>query len=124
MAYKTTNTAYYPSRNFDDTLDAFVRLVASSNWSFPGVDLAQLEADVREQREERAALAAVRAETARKEADFAQRQHARFNRFAAVLNAARGAFRQDPAVLAQLDQFKRRAISRASLRPTPTPTTA
>jgi hypothetical protein len=115
--------SYHPSRNFDDTLDALVRLVTSAKWSFPGSDLAQLELDVKEQREERAALAALRAETARKEAEFAQRQHARFNRFSAVLNAARGAFRHDAAVLAELEQFKRRATSRTPVRVQPSTNT-
>jgi hypothetical protein len=118
-----SSTNYYPSRSFDDTLDAFVRLVASANWTFPGIDLAQLQLDVKEQRAERLALSGLRSETARKEAEFAQRQHARFNRFSAVLNAARGAFRHDAAVLAQLEQFKRRATSRNPVKEDSRPAT-
>lgn len=114
MAAKTKGPNYYPSRNFDDSLDAFVRLVDSSKWSFPGVDLATLQKDVADQREERAQLAGAKAALALQETTFARNQHARYNRFSAVLNAARGVFRNDAAIIAQLDQFKRRASTKST----------
>ena len=43
----------------------------------------------------------------KRHAQFGSAQEARYPRFAAALNAARGAFRNDKAVSAQLAKFKR-----------------
>lgn len=107
------NNTYYPSRKFDDNFVAFVQMAQKAGWTFPNVDMNQLAEDAVKQREERAQLDLVKAETAKSEAEFATRQLERFQRFSAVLHAARGAFRNDTAVTAKLDLFKRRSRARS-----------
>ncbi|MFZ5467985.1 MAG: hypothetical protein ACOZIN_00995 [Myxococcota bacterium] len=96
---------YYPLKSFDDALTALVELFRKNNWGL--VDLARLATDAVEQRKERAFHVAAQAEFAKVHEAFGRAQHERFKRFAAALNAARGAFRNNPEVLAQLDVFKR-----------------
>jgi len=103
---------YYPSRIFDDVLEALVLLFVTKGWSFPGIDLAQLEEDVAAQRCQRAEHDAKQREYLALHETFGLEQEARYRRFAKALNAARGVFCTDKAVMAELDMFKR-ACSRA-----------
>ncbi|NUN15058.1 MAG: hypothetical protein HUU55_15620 [Myxococcales bacterium] len=105
---------YFPTRIFDDMLLAFAQLYVSKNWSFTGVDPAQLEADAIAQRQQRAELDAITLAYIQKKADFDQKQFERYKRFAQALNAARGAFRHDRVTIAELAKFK--------LKPTKRPT--
>ena len=98
---------YYPSRIFDDALAALVVLFIAKDWAFPGVDLAQLEADVEEQRARRAEHDAALGRYMALHETFGIGQEARYRRFLRALNAARGAFCEDKAVMAELDRFKR-----------------
>ena len=104
MASKKT---YFPQKTFDDDLDAFAQLGSSHGWVFSGVDFDQLRQDAIDQREERAKFDAAELEYHRMREAFGMAQEARYLRFADALNAARGAFRRDKAVLAQLDRFRR-----------------
>jgi hypothetical protein len=108
MATKKLNKrTYFPQKTFDDDLSAFVQLVQSAGWTFSGVDVAQLAQDAVEQREERARHDAAQIEYERLHETFALAQEERHRRFTDALSAARGAFRRDKAVLAQLDRFRR-----------------
>ena len=106
-------TVYYPSRRFDDTLAAFADMVADAGWTLTNGSAEELKADAQAQRDERARLELAQAEVSRLEAEFAHSQQERFKRFSAMLHAVRGAFRNDPAIRAQLDQFKRKSQTRA-----------
>ncbi len=104
---KTLKRTYYPSRTFDDDLDAFAQLAKAENWNFPGVDAATIAQDSIDQRSERARLDAAESQFYRLHETFGLAQQARHERFSAALNAARGAFRNNKAVVAQLDRFRR-----------------
>ena len=98
---------YYPSRIFDDALAALVALFIAKGWMFPSVDLAQLEADVAAQRARRAEHDAMLGQYLALHETFGLEQEARYRRFLRALNAARGTFCEDKAVMAELDRFKR-----------------
>jgi len=104
MALKKT---YYPPKTFDDVLDALVRLFQAKGWEFTGVDVDQLAADVEEQRAERAAHETLQGQFVALHETFGVNQEARYQRFLAALGAARAVFRNDKAVSAELDRFKR-----------------
>jgi len=109
VSRKNLRRTYHPSKTFDDDLDAFAQLAKAENWSFSGVNAAAIEQDSIDQRNERAAHDAAEGEFDKLHETFGLAQQARHERFSAALNAARGAFRNDKAVIAQLDRFRRRA---------------
>ena len=104
---------YYPPKTFDDDLAGLVDLYDKSGWSFSNIDLGKLSKDSSDQRNERLAHDALQVQWDKAHADFGEAQEQRHQRFAAALNAARGAFRNDKGVLAQLDKFKRSAKPKA-----------
>jgi hypothetical protein len=108
---------YFPQKTFDDDLDAFTQLAKGAGWSFCGVDVAQLERDVADQRADRARHEAAELEFNRLHEAFGIAQEGRYARFADALNSARGAFRRDKAVLAQLDRFRRSFRRQAQAAP-------
>jgi hypothetical protein len=97
---------YYPSKTFDDDLDAFVQLAKAENWYFSGIDIEKIADDAVAQRSERAHHDAIEAQFHKLHETFGLAQQARHQRFSAALNAARGAFRNNKAMLAQLEQFR------------------
>ena len=105
---------YYPGKNFDDALEGFMVLVKEKNWSFSGVDLAKLEQDSIDQRKERIEHDTLESKYFNLHETFGIGQQERYHRFAAALNAARGAFRNDKSIMAELNRFKR-SISRVSV---------
>jgi len=105
---------YYPSRSFDDDLVALVELYKTNGWAFSGVDLGQLEKDSSAQREERKAHDATEAEWLREQKEFGMATEARHQRFSAALGAARGAFRNDQGITAQLEKFRRSGARRTA----------
>ncbi|MBI5481473.1 MAG: hypothetical protein HY906_21625 [Deltaproteobacteria bacterium] len=104
MAPKRT---YYPPKTFDDDLAAFAALAKSKGWTFSGVDFGRIEADGPAQRQERSDHDALEGQYNRMHEAFGLAQEERYQRFAAALNAARGAFRNDKKTRAELDRFKR-----------------
>ncbi|MBI2568693.1 MAG: hypothetical protein HYV63_16855 [Candidatus Schekmanbacteria bacterium] len=98
---------YYPSKTFDDDLAGFVDLFKQRGWMFSGTDPATLEQDAAAQREQRAAHDALERQYLAAHQQLGVDQEARYIRFTAALNAARGAFRRDKAIMAELSQFKR-----------------
>ena len=98
---------YFPQRTFDDDLSALAALFVAKGWSFAGIDGNTLQQDANQQREERAAHDALEASYRNTHEAFGVAQEKRHERFAAALNAARGMFRDDKAVLAELDRFTR-----------------
>ncbi len=110
---KNLKHTYYPSKTFDDDLDAFAQLAKAENWNFPGVDVATIAEDSIAQRSERAQHDAAESQFDKLHETFGLAQQARHERFSAALNAARGAFRHNKAVTAQLERF-RRSTTRAS----------
>ena len=100
-----TQRTYYPSKLFDDKLDGLARLLDSKGLEFPGVSAGQLAADAEAQREERAEHDAKRREYLALHETFGLAQRARYRRFMAVLKAMRGIFRDDKAMMAELDEL-------------------
>jgi len=98
---------YHPPRIFDDVLEALVLLFIAKGWAFPGVDLAQLQADLAAQRAQRVEHDTRQREFLALHETFGLEQEARYRRFVRALNAARGAFGEDKVVMAELDGFKR-----------------
>ena len=98
---------YHPSKMFDDLLEALVVLIQTRGWELSGVDLDQLETDVDAQRAERVEHDTAQGEFLALHERFAQAQDARYQRYASALAVARSVFRNDAAVLAELERFKR-----------------
>ena len=103
----TKKKSYYPPKTFDDDLEALVLLFEQKGWIFSGVDVAQLKEDAKAQREERVVHDTLEGQYQAEHERFGQAQDARYQRFSAALNAARGAFRTDKVVMAEIDRFKR-----------------
>jgi hypothetical protein len=103
---------YYPPKTFDDDLEGFVKLYEKKGWSFSGVDTVKLKEDAQVQRVERADHDQLEGEYLAEHERFGMAQEERYHRFADALNAARGAFRSDKVILAELDRFKR-SVTRA-----------
>ena len=102
----------YPPKTFDDALDALVRLFQAKGWAFTGVDVDQLATDVDAQRTERSEHDTLQSQYASAHETFGVNQEARYERFLAALNAARAVFRNDKAVMAELERFKRSTSGR------------
>jgi hypothetical protein len=98
---------YYPPRIFDRKISGLARLIDSKGLEFPGVPAGQLAADAEAQRTERAEYDATRMEYLALHETFGLAQRARYQRFMAVLEAMRGIFRDDKAMMAELDEFSR-----------------
>lgn len=104
---KRDKRTYYPSKTFDDDLEAFAELARSEGWHFSGIDLEQIARDAVAQRAERGQYAAAEARFNDLHEQFGLAQEARYQRFAAALNAARGAFRENETIMMQLEAFRR-----------------
>lgn len=98
---------FFPPKTFDDDLAAFADLFKAKGWSFSGVETATLLADAPAQREQRTQHDLLELEYTRVRETSIRDQEARYSRFAAALNAARGAFRKDPIIMKELTRFKR-----------------
>jgi len=107
-----TKKNYFPPKVFDDLLEALVVLFLTKGWTLTGVDLDQLETDVEAQRAERVELDKAKGELMARFALFCQAQDARYQRYSNALAVARSVFRNDPAVMAELERFKRLTASR------------
>lgn len=112
---KNIKRTYYPTKTFDEDLNGFAQLATMEGWKFPGVDVAQIATDATDQRNERLQHDASESQFDKLHETFGLAQEARYDRFAAALNAARGAFRSNKAVLAQLNHFRRSARRTAKL---------
>jgi hypothetical protein len=97
---------YYPSKTFDDDFAAFVAMAVTHNWVFPGLTTASLKAQVKAQRADRAKHDALELQYLKEHERFGVAQAERYALFSAALNAARGSFRDNKEVLAQLARFK------------------
>ena len=106
----TLKRTYYPPKTFDDDLDALARLFQSKGWEFSGVDTAALFENAEAQREERAEHDRVRSEFAALHETFGLAQFARYTLFVTALRTARAVFRNDKAVMAELDRFRRSSV--------------
>ncbi len=107
---------YYPQKTFDDALVGLVELYTKNGWAL--VDVTQLAKDAQDQRAERTKHDTLQAQYLTEHEAFGVAQDERYQRFGAALNAARGAFRNDKAVMAALAPFKR-AIMRKSPKEEP-----
>lgn len=110
---------YYPPKTFDDDLAGFVELYKASGWTFSNVDVNDLINDASKQRDERLAHDAAEVQYSKQHVNFGESQEQRHQRFSAALHAARGAFRNDKGVMAQLDKFKRSVSSKAKPKTSP-----
>jgi len=98
---------YFPKKTFDDDLAGLAALIKEKGWQFSGVDVGQLGKDAEDQRSARGAFDAQEALYLGAKEKFGVEQEARYERFMAALSAARGAFKNDRAVTAELEKFKR-----------------
>ncbi len=101
----TTRKPYYPSKTFDEDLGAFVDMCTVNKWEFPGIPLKSLQDAIAAQRAERASHDALELQYRKQHESFGVAQAQRYALFACALHAARGLFRNNRAVLAQLARF-------------------
>ena len=106
----TTRKTYHPQKSFDDALSALSELYVQKGWTY--VSPEQLAQAAVTQRKEREAFDALAATFREKKEAFARAQQQRHAAYQAALEAARGANRNDPAVVKVLDGFKR-SVKRA-----------
>lgn len=109
---------YYPPKSFDDDYEALSELFKSKMWAFSNVDAKVMDKDVVDQRAERKKHDALESEFNGVHESFGLAQEARYARFGVALSAARGAFRKDKAVMAELERFKR-STKRSSKKAAP-----
>ena len=110
----TLKKTYFPQRNFDDTFSAFVDMCAQNKWEFPGIPLKRLQESVRAQRLERSTHDALQLQYRKLHESFGVAQAQRYALFASALHAARGLFRDNKPVMAQLTRFSAPTASRRS----------
>ena len=99
------NRTNYPRKDFDDRFEGLVNLCREKGWVVPGLDPTKLADEVRAQRRERADHESLKAKYREAHESFGLRQEQRAAHFQALLEALRGIFRKDKAVLAQLAIF-------------------
>jgi hypothetical protein len=114
MALRRT---YHPPKEFEKELADFARLCQAKGWTFPDDVIAQLIADAEAQVAESAAHEAARIEFVALHETFGLAQFARYKRFVALVQAVRGMYRDDKAVMAELEQFSSRSKRRKKARP-------
>lgn len=110
----TLKRTYFPQRNFDDTFSAFVDMCVQNKWEFPGIPLKQLQESVKAQRLERSTHDALQLQYRKLHESFGVAQAQRYALFASALHAARGLFRDNKPVTAQLTRFSAPTASRRS----------
>lgn len=98
---------YYPAKTFDDDFGAFVQMCVTNKWEFPGISLKMLQAAIKSQRTERSSHDALELQYLQEHEKFGVAQAQRHALFGAALHAARGLFRNDKAIVAQLARFTR-----------------
>ncbi len=94
-------------RGFANQPRGFAKLFVDKGWSFSNVDGEKLKEDAQSQRTERVEHDQLEGKYFAEQERFGIAQEGRYQRFADALNAARGAFRSDKVVLAELERFKR-----------------
>ena len=119
MARKHT---YTPQRTFDTDLDGLMRLLSGLGFTCSHIDIEQCKQDVLDQRKSRAEHDALEARYLETHARFQLEQRERHKRYLQVLVAARGAFRDDKAVLAALQNFSRKGTRHSANAETRRPT--
>lgn len=95
------------------------RLFKAKGWSFPNVDGKLLEKDAAAQRAERAEYDDAEHRFGSVKQTFLAAQSARHRTFASALGAAEATFKNDPAVLSELQQFRRTITRRTPATPKP-----
>jgi hypothetical protein len=118
---KLNARVFYPARDFDARYRELVELALKDGWSFGGVDLLALQADIADMIQTRNRIAALEAEHLALADAFARAQWGRYQQFAALLNAARGLYRNDEEKVAMLSRFKQvnRRVKKAPENPAP-----
>ena len=104
---RRNSKTFYPPKSFDDELAGLVKLAADNTWVFSNIDFKRMAQDVIDQRSERSEHDLEEVKFNHKHETFGLNQEARHGRFSSALDAARGAFKNDKAVMAQLAKFKR-----------------
>lgn len=111
MAHKHT---YTPQRTFDYDYEGLMRLLTELGFTCSNIDIDRCKQDVLDQRKSRAEHDALQAQYSEVHARFQLEQRERHKRYLQVLVAARGAFRDDEAVLAALQSFSRKGTRRSA----------
>src|SRR5262249_36267953 len=107
-------------RTFDDLLAAFNARTASEGWdSKHGINLPQLESDLKHQRTGHHKDQELRQAYELYHHTFRDEEAERYHRFMSALEIIRSAYRRNPEVLKSLSVFKRQSSSSRSKRSTP-----
>ena len=113
-----------PQKTFDDQLERLVAHMKTGKLSLPGVDIKDLEADLKAQRDEKQADMELLARYEAAHQRFLVAQSERYARYMKAVKILRAAHIDDPAELRGLDQFKRpRSSKKAEPTPAPLPPT-
>jgi hypothetical protein len=103
---------YVPQKTFDIDFEGLVNLLSGKNFTCSAVDIEQCKQEVLQQRLSRAAYEALKASYFEAHKRFVAKQRDRHKLYGRLLSAARGAFREDPAMLAALANFQRKVSHR------------
>lgn len=105
---------FYPPKDFERAYAALMEVLAEHGFTCHGLDIDRGRQDVLGQRKQRLEFDLLEMTYRQAQAQLVADQYERYQRFLSFLGAARALFRQDPVMLAVLDQFKRKSTRRRS----------
>ena len=108
------NKTYSPQKTFGNDFEGLVNLLCSKNFTCSAVDIEQGKREALKQRTSQAEYDALKAAYLEAHERFMAEQEDRHKSYSRLLNAARGAYRDDPAMLAALANFQRKKSHRTS----------
>lgn len=109
MATKVTSGV---PKTFDEQLEAFISFLKTNKISGLGIDIKQMETDLKTQRDSRQRDLEAQRQYERIHREHLVGQSDRYARYMTALSVVRGAYRKDQSVLRSLEQFKRPRTSR------------
>ena len=104
---------YYPAKTFDDDLSNLYTYAVKKKFAVSNVDLAQIGQDAKTQRADREEHDAAHIAFEGVHRGYGEATYERYQRFASLLAAMKGAYKHDAAVMAELAKFKRVQVRRA-----------
>jgi hypothetical protein len=104
---------YNPQKTFSVDFEGLVNLLVEKDFTCSAVDIEECKKQVLKQRTSKAAFEALKASYVEAHARFLEEQSEHHMLYTRLLNAARGAFRHDKAMLAALANFQRKVTRRS-----------
>lgn len=105
-------------KTFDDQLEGFVSFLKANKISGLGIDVKQIEADLKAQRAQRQADLEAERTYKTLHRTFMEDQSGRYSRYITALSVLRAANRDNASALKGLAQFKRPRAGKPAAKPT------